>query len=127
MSLFQEYFYYLIDVVLVEWFGWLPFLVALVYMYGWLGRDKRRNQIAAELEWIFLEVKIDNLNEKSPLAMEQIFAAMHAIHQNFTWGEDRAGKTVLYMACEIVSIGGPVLFLFQIPQHHPNPLDTSLF
>ena len=127
MSLFQEYFYYLIDVVLVEWFGWVPFLVALVYMYGWLGRDKRRNQIAAELEWIFLEVKIDNLNEKSPLAMEQIFAAMHAIHQNFTWGEDRAGKTVLYMACEIVSIGGHVSFLFKIPKRYRNLFESALF
>ena len=127
MDLFQEYFYYLIDIVLVQWFGWVPFLAALIYMYGWLKRDANRNRVAAAIEWIFLEVKIDSINEKSPLAMEQIFAAMHAIHQNISWGEDRDGKTVLYMSCEIVSIGGHVSFIFKIPKRYRNLFESALF
>jgi hypothetical protein len=125
--MFQEYFYYLVDVVLVQWFGWVPFVVALVHMIGWLRRDIKRNKVAATVEWVFLEVKIDTLNEKSPLAMEQIFAALHAIHTNISWGEDRDGKTVLFLSCEIVSLGGNVSFIFKIPARYRNLFESALF
>src|SRR4051812_9775908 len=96
---------FLIDGVLVRGFGWVFFVVLLFYMLGILRKMRNQDKVAASVEWVFLEAKIDELNEKSPLAMEQVFASLHAIHQNFTWGEIQAGKSVLYLSCEIVSIG----------------------
>ncbi len=123
----SEFFHYLIDVVLVSSFGWVPFLVALIYMLFWLKRDDNRNRYAASIEQIFLEVRIDELNEKSPLAMEQIFAALHAIHQNFSWGEDFNGKTVLSVSCEMVSLGGKVSFIFKMPARYRTLFESALF
>src|SRR6185503_4673137 len=100
MQFNNEYLHLIVDVVLVQGFGWVFFLGVLIYMLYWLHRDRKRNQFVDAIQWVFLEVRIDELNEKSPLAMEQIFAAMHAIHQNFTWGEDFDGNVVQFMSCE---------------------------
>jgi hypothetical protein len=127
MGLFSEYFHFLIDDVIVGSYGWVAFLAVLVWMMWWLKRDANRNKYAESIEWIFLEVKIDELSEKSPLAMEQIFAALHAIHQNFTWGEDLAGKTVLYMSCEIVSLGGQIAYIFKLPARFRTLFESAVF
>lgn len=127
MNSFNDFIQLMIDQVLVNGFGWLLFLGALVYMLWWLKRDKNRNQWILTIKWVFLEVKVDELNEKSPLAMEQVFAALHAIHQNFTWGEDFAGVQVLYVSCEIVSIGGRVSYIFKIPERYRNLLESAIF
>ena len=107
------------------------FIVALiwqlVYIIWWLKRDVNRNAYQATIKWIFLEVKVDELNEKSPLAMEQVFTALHAIHTNFSWGEDFSGKTVLWLSCEIVSIGGKVSYIFKIPERYRNLLESAIF
>lgn len=123
----NEILYYVLDVVLVQYFGWVPFVWVMFHMIGWLRRDAKRNAYVGSVEQIFLEVKIDTLNEKSPLAMEQVFAALHAIHQNFTWGEDRAGKVVLSMSCEIVSLGGNVSYIFKLPKRYRALFESALF
>jgi hypothetical protein len=127
MSLINELIHLMVDVVLVQYYGWALFLGALIYMLFWLRRDTRRNQYVDAVEWDFLEVKVDELNEKSPLAMEQIFAALHAIHQNFTVGEDFDGKVVLFMSCEMVSLGGKVSFIFKIPKRYRTLFESALF
>ena len=127
MALFNEYLHFLIDVVLVSGFGWVFFLVALVYMIFWLRRDRLRNEYADTTPFICLEVRVDELSEKSPLAMEQVFAAMHAMHQNFTWGEDANGKVVLSWACEMVSFGGKVNYFFRLPTRFRSLLESAVF
>ncbi len=127
MNLLIEYIYIVTDLVLVRGFGWVLFLGALIWMLWWLKRDANRTRYVNTTKWIFLEVKVDELNEKSPLAMEQIFAALHAIHQNFTWGEELAGKLVLYVSCEIVSLGGKVSFIFRMPERYRNLFESALF
>ena len=113
MSVLNEFIYLATEVVLVNG-GWVFFLGGLIYMLYWHKRDANRTAYVGSTKWVFLEVKVDELNEKSPLAMEQIFAALHAIHTNFTWGEDFAGKVVLYVSCEMVSICRQVSFIFFI-------------
>jgi hypothetical protein len=121
------YFSLLVDYVLVSWFGWAPFLVVLVWMLYFLKKQAANEAYVATVEWVFLEVRIDELSEKSPLAMEQIFAALHAIHQNFTFGELFNGKTILWMSCEIVSLGGKVSYIFKIPARYRTLFESALF
>ena len=131
MAFLTDYIKLITDVLFVGVFGWvfiLVFIGVLAYMLWWLKRDLARNKYTNEdTKWIFLEVKIDELNEKSPLAMEQIFAALHAIHQNFTWGEDLAGRVVLTVSCEIVSLGGKVSYIFKMPERYRNLFESALF
>jgi len=127
MSLLEEYAYLFLDVVLIQGFGWILFVGVLIYMIYTIKKMRNQDKVGAAVEWIFLEVKIDNLNEKSPLAMEQVFAALHAIHQGFSWGEIYAGKSVLYVSCEIVSIGGVVSYIFKIPKRYRTLFESALF
>ncbi len=117
----------LAELILVRWFGWTLFLGALIWMLWWLKRDANRNKVSDAVKYVLLEIRVDELNEKSPLAMEQVFAALHAIHTNFTWGEDLAGKTVLSLSCEIVSLGGKVSYIIRIPERYRNLLESAIF
>ncbi|OGE83900.1 MAG: hypothetical protein A3B10_02110 [Candidatus Doudnabacteria bacterium RIFCSPLOWO2_01_FULL_44_21] len=130
MSFLTDYISLITEVLFAGVFGWIFFFIflsALVYMLWWLKRDRNRNKFMDAVKWVFLEVKVDELNEKSPLAMEQIFAALHAIHQNFTWGEMLNGKVVLFVSCEIVSLGGKVSYVFKLPERYRNLLESALF
>src|SRR3989344_2794940 len=117
----------LVELVLVQWFGWVPFLFSLIYMLFWLRREVNQKKYVDATNWVFLEVKIEETNEKSPLAMEQVFAALHAIHQNFTWGEKFNGKVIMWVSCEIVSLGGKVSFIFKTPDRYRNLLESAIF
>jgi hypothetical protein len=125
MGSLSELFNYAITVLTDG--GWALFLGALIWMLFFLRRQKNNSDYVATVQWIFLEVKVDELNEKSPLAMEQVFTALHAIHSNITWGEKFAGKTVLWMSCEMVSLGGKVSFIFKIPERYRNLLESAIF
>lgn len=127
MDLIGEYFHYLVDVVLINGYGWTLFLALLIWMVFILKRQANNKVVVGAVEWVFLEVKIDELNEKSPLAMEQVFTALHAIHQNFSFGEKFNGKSVLWVSCEMVSLGGKVSFIFKIPARYRNLLESAIF
>lgn len=119
-------FFSLIDVLLIN-IGWLFFLVALVWMIYRLKLLKNQNAYQKSTDWVFLQVKIEELSERSPLAMEQVFAALHAIHSTYTWGERLSGKIVLWISCEIVSIGGNVSYIFKVPEKFRNLLESAIF
>lgn len=126
MQALIEFLNYVIDYALIRG-GWVLFFAVLVWMLYFLRKNKNNKEYVESIKWVFLEVKIDEVNEKSPLAMEQVFAALHAIHQNFTWGEIFDGKTVLWLSCEIVSLGGKVSYIFKIPERYRNLLESAIF
>lgn len=105
----------------------LVFFWALIWMLYFLKKQANNAHYMGSIKWVFLEVKVDELNEKSALAMEQVFAALHAIHQNFTWGERLQGRAVLWMSCEIVSLGGKVSYVFKIPERFRNLFESAIF
>lgn len=117
----------LLTLVLIDWYGWVLFLWILIYMKFWLKRNENQKVFGRAVQWVFLEVKVEELSERSPMAMEQVFAALHAIHQNFTWGEKFNGKLILWCSCELVSFGGKVSFIFKIPDRFRNLLESAIF
>ncbi len=127
MNVLSDYFHYLLDYVLLNG-GWVLFLIALVWMILRLNKDAQNKKYVDAVEWVFLEVRVDELNEKSALAMEQVFVALHAIHQNFTFGERWfGGKSILWLSCEMVSLGGKVSYIFKIPARYRNLLESAIF
>lgn len=127
MEVISDYVNLLINQILVAGFGWILFLILLIYMLYKVHIQKKQKEYEKSIEQVFLEVKVEELNERSPLAMEQVFAALHAMHQNFTWGERFNGKQVLWLSCEIVSLGGRVSFIFKIPKRFRNLLESAVF
>lgn len=119
-----------IDSVVASGFGWVFFLILiclLVWMFYILTKLSNQNKYMAKIKWVFLEVKIEELSERSPKAMEQVFSALHAIKPTLTWGEKVHGKMMLWLSCEIVSIGGKVSYIFKVPERYRNLLESAIF
>jgi hypothetical protein len=127
MQYIFELFGFIFTTLLIDFFGWVFFLWAGVYILYTLQIKDNQKKYGKTLKYIFLEVRIDELNEKSPLAMEQVFAALHAINQGFSWGEKFAGKYVVATTCEIVSLGGRVSYIFKIVDRYRNLLESAVF
>jgi hypothetical protein len=128
--MFGESFEYVLlvwDLVIIQYYGWAVFLVIFLWIgyQIWLG--KQIEKFMATVPWVFLEVRVDELNEKSPIAMEQIFASMHAMIASFSLGERWTGKVPLTMSAEIVSIGGRVSFIFKLPERYRNLFESAVF
>ncbi|OGE81149.1 MAG: hypothetical protein A2720_01245 [Candidatus Doudnabacteria bacterium RIFCSPHIGHO2_01_FULL_46_24] len=123
----RDLFSFAVDYGLVP-FGWVFFLGLLLWMWYKLTTIKNNTAYINSIEWIFLELKIHDLNERSSLAMEQVFAALHAIHTNYSFGETLfGGKSVLWLSCEIVSLGGKVSYIFKIPKRYRALLESAIF
>ena len=102
--------------LLVTSLAGIMFFGAAVYIWYKLRVHGKQVAYGKTLKYIFLEVKIDQLNERSPFAMKQVFAALHTIYSGFSWGEKFNGKFVPATTCELVSLGGRVSFIFKIPK-----------
>jgi hypothetical protein len=128
--MFEETFGYTWQVaqtILIDYYGWVVFAWAMVYMGYQLWLERQQTKFYSTIKWVFLEARVDELNEKSPVAMEQIFASMHAMMQNFSMGEKWTGRIALHMSAEIVSIGGRVSYMFKLPERYRNLLESAIF
>ncbi len=117
----------LVEIILVDYYGWIPFVCLFIWIGYQLWLERQIIKYLSTIKWVFLEVRVDELNEKSPVAMEQIFASLHAMMQNFTLGEKWTGRTALHLSAEIVSIGGRVSYIFKVPERYRNLLESALF
>ena len=80
------------------------------------------------IKWTFMSIDIPKENEQTFLAVEQIFAQLHAIHANYTFGERFFhGQLVLWLSLEIVSFGGQVKYIVKIPQKYRNLLESAIY
>lgn len=114
-------------VILIDFYGWIFFVGALIWLLYQVKKLSNIEKYASAIKWILLEVKIDELNERSPFAMEQIFTSLHAMHSGASWGEQFAGKIVLSISCEIVSLGGRVSYIFRLPERYRTLLESAIF
>lgn len=97
-------------------------LVVLAFVYYLLYKEfkamrKRRKtaQHISEMKWLVLEFKIPKENVKSPQAMEQVFASLHAISD-----ED-------WFSVEIVGFSHSTHFLIRIPEQYHDLVQAAVF
>lgn len=126
VEIFGEIFVY-VQIILIQYYGWVMFLWLFIWLVYNVQKLANIDKYVADVKWVFLEVSVDETNERSPFAMEQVFAALHAINTAITWGEAYKGKIVLWMSCEIVSLGGRVSYIFKIPEKYRNLLESAVF
>jgi hypothetical protein len=113
--------------LLIDWYGWVVFAWVLIWMSYHTFLEKQTEKYLSTIKWVFLEIQVDELNEKSAIAMEQVFSAMHATMQSFSLGEKWTGRTPLHFSAEMVSIGGRVSYMFKVPERYRNLLESAIF
>jgi hypothetical protein len=128
--MFDETFGYTWEVaqtILVDYYGWVLFAWVILWIGYRLLIERQVIKYLTSIKWVHLEVRVDELNEKSPAAMEHVFASMHAMFQGFSLGESWTGRVPLWMSAEIVSIGGRVSYMFKLPERYRNLLESAIF
>ena len=87
---------------------WLPIILARVFWSNWISYV--REKFLAGQEYSLIEVKVPREIEKSPRAMELVFAGIHNVSSGEATFINRwiEGKVRPWWSFEIVSIGGQV-------------------
>jgi hypothetical protein len=133
MNFFQEVPGALIDMFTTSWFlfsngGWLLSLGLLTYISFLFYMERIHGDFLGSQEYIFLQIKIEKDNLQSTMAIEQIFAQLHAVHSGFGWAETYfEGKLNLALAFEIVSLGGKISFIVRTPKQYRHLAESALY
>jgi hypothetical protein len=108
--------------------GWVLFIVVALASLVQLWIMYKQDQYMATVKWVMLSIDIPKENEQTFLAMEQIFAQMHAIHTVKTFGEKYfGGEVLLWVVFEIVSFGGRIKYLARVPERFRNLVESAIF
>jgi len=118
--------------VLSGWAGLIVFLISLYVLiilgrYWWLIRVRKK--FIENIKWVMLEIKIPKENLKSPKAMEQVFASLHATYSFGLIWVDRwwVGKVEEWMSLEMVGFAHGIHFYAYVPEKYRNLVEASLF
>ncbi len=115
-----------LDLILGYW--WIITPVALFFIFKELRLEYVRAKYINSREWSLLEIKIPKQVEKTPKAMEQIFAGLHGVQTtpNFVekWFE---GKRVPWFSLEILGIGGELRFLIRAEKKFRNLVEAQVY
>lgn len=108
--------------------GWVVLVGVGLYLLWLLMVEYNQVKFLNGIKWLFLSIDIPKENEQTFLAVEQIFAQLHAIHANYTFGEKYFhGQLVLWVSLEIVSFGGQVKYIAKVPAKFRNLLESAVY
>lgn len=118
----------IISVIAVAWWVVLPIALAFIFWEFWL----QHIYIAylRSVKWILLEIKVPAIIEKTPKAMEQIFAAVYGIYSfglNFMqkYWEGRLKED--WISFELVGFSGGVHFYVRLPDSYRNLIESAVY
>ncbi len=105
---------------------WLPLLAAFIAWEMWV--DYTRTKFRQSNKRILLEIKLPQVIDKSPLAMELILTALHITGRESTF-VDRyfKGKSRPQFSLEMVSIGGTVRFFIWTEEGYKNIIEAQIY
>ena len=93
-------------------------------------KDYKKSIYLSNLKWIMLELKLPRESKRSPLAMEQIFAALHSapggVRKKWVEGFWK-GKVGDWFSLELVSMGGEIHFFIRTLEAHRNLVESSIY
>ena len=108
--------------------GWAFFVILTLYILYEYYLHEIQAHYFGTIKWTLLNIKVDKNNIQSTLAVEQVFAQMHAIHTNFTFPEKYLeGKFNLWISLEIVSIGGKISYFVYTPVRYVNLIEAAFY
>lgn len=89
-----------------------------------------RNEVFKEdLKWVLLEIKVPREIDKSPRAMEQVLAALHALRNEPVDLQEKYwdGEVTRWISLEIASFGGEIHFYVRIYYKQRDILEAAFF
>lgn len=108
--------------------GWLALVGLAGYFLYLLYRTEITDQFLKSQEWMFLNIRVPRENLASTLAIEQIYAQMHALHSGLTFAHKYIeGRTQLWYALELVSLGGMVSFIIRTPKKVRDLVESAFY
>jgi hypothetical protein len=118
----------IISVIAVTWWIVLPLALAFAFWYFWLYYIYV--SYLRSVKWVLLEVKIPAEIEKTPKAMEQIFAAVYGLYSfgfNFVQKYLEGRLKEDWISFELVGFAGGVHFYIRIPSVYRNLIESSIY
>jgi len=103
---------------------WLPLFLIALFIDLWVLYLKIK--ATKEIKWVLLEVKIPRNIEKTPQAMEQIFAGLHTIARIKFLDKYWKGKVQEWFSFEIAGIDGMVYFFVRTPEKFRNYIEAQI-
>ncbi len=102
--------------VFIKYYGWIVFVIAAIFEFWRLYMIEIQHQFVHSQEYTFLSIRVPRENMVSTLAVETIFAQLHALHVGKTFPEKyMEGQIQLWYSLELISMGGKISFIIRVP------------
>ncbi len=113
---------------LFKWFGWIPFLFAILYGAKEIYLFKAKEHYRKNQKFILLAIDIPKDNEQTPKAVENILNQLAGAHTPI-WFLDliRSGAHQLPLSLEIVSLEGHIQFLIYANERLKSLVEAAIF
>lgn len=114
-------------ILAISWWVLIPLGLFFVWREFWVWGLNRMWK--KSIEWVLLEIKIPRNILKTPKAMENIFATLHAVYATEPGFEDIyfKGSHLLWFTFELVGYAGGVHFYVRCPKQHRNLVESALY
>jgi hypothetical protein len=118
---------YILNILTASWWLILPLVLLFIFLDFWLA--KVRQAYISKIPWKLLEIKIPRDILKSPKAMEQVFAAAHALYSGSLSFLDkwREGKVENWLSFELVGRAGEAHFYVRLPEPFCNLIESAIY
>lgn len=127
MTLILESLRIAYDLLVEFWWLYLPPLFFLAWLFSF--ETYNRLKYLASLEWVLLEIKVPRELDKSPKAMEQVFAALYGIFLGPVRWRDKffKGKMPDWFSFEIAGTGGEIHFYVRTQTKYRNLVESQIY
>ena len=117
--------YTILSIFLSLWWLWLPVFLIAIFIEIWAYYLK--NKAIKKINWLLLEIKIPRDIQKTPKAMEQVFAGLHGILTRIKFLDKYwKGKVQEWFSLEITGIDGAVYFFVRTPEQFRNLVEAQI-
>ncbi len=117
-----------LSVLSVSWWILLPLALAFIFWDFW--KLYVYVSYLRSLKWVLLEIKIPAVTEKTPKAMEQVFAAIYSMYSygyNFMQKYWEGHLVEDFASFELVGSGGGIHFYIRIPEQYRNIIESAIY
>ncbi len=108
--------------------GWVLAVILVIYLLYQQYLNEIVDQFKSSQEWVFLHIRAPKENLVSTMAVEQIFAQLHAVHAGLTFPEQYIeGRVQLWFSLEIISLGGKISFIIRAPKATRDLVESAFY
>jgi hypothetical protein len=114
-------------VLYYTWWFWIFVIFLPLFVETWL--FWRQEMFKRDIDFVLLELRMSREVRKSPMAMEQVLAAIHSLRNIPGDPKEKwiTGEVTLWYSLELVSIGGEIHFYIRAYRKQQNLIEAAFF